>query len=351
MRPADGDRSVEGQTGEKKQVTLSAWDPARLLRRFDTAEVRYSRGFLRCRPEKWFPGFGMQWMPLAHSLGVELKLVEAKPVIGVPRGFHMGFVGSIDDEPVGLFLDEEAATALHEAVVPGAAATAREVVCEYLARRLLTSLAISWSGPESSLVRFEPDMNPHNMREVGAVKLTAALNGNQVVVWILVGKIVVEKMDGLWRRQLHSTSGQSAGPLDIHLEVAHLTVPPSILSDYLKPGVTFDLEVPVSDTITLVSEKQPWLPARLAAVDGHFAIETLPGPAAAPGLPAGTTRLSFEFGVVNFDPLLAAEMSQPGAVYDTGIALSERVQIVVNGEQAGEAVLRTYQNRFVVTVL
>ncbi len=338
------------EQGEKRQVTLTPWEPMRLLQTFDPLEVRYSRGFLKCRPEKWFPGFAMQWMPLAHSLGVDLKLLEAKPVIGSTPRFRCGFVGSVDDEPIGLFIDDNSAAAVVEAVSPGGKGPAREVILEYLARRLLTSLAISWSGPESSLVRFEPDLNPQDMREVGAVKLTAHLNGSPITVWILIGKIVVEKMDGLWRRQLHSTSAHGTQPVDVHFEVAHLTVPPSILADYLRSGVTFDLEVPVCDTLTLVSGGQSWLAARLGIVDGRFAVEILPDPPQTALLPPGTIRLSFDLGKARLDPGLVSEISQPGAIYDTGIPVSDSIEIVVNGEKAGEAVLRSYQKRFVISV-
>ena len=337
--------------GEKRQVMLNAWEPAQVLRTFEAAEVRYSRGFLRCRPEKWFPGFAMQWLPPAHSLGVELKLVEAKPVISTPRGAGIGFVGSIDDEPIGIFIDNEAANLFLRAVVPEGSKKAKEVVLEYLARRLLSSLAISWSGPESSLMRFEPDMNLSAMREVAAVKLTIGLNGEHLTVYILLGKIVVEKMDGLWRRQLHSTAAQNGNPLNLHLEAAHLTVPPSILSDYLKRGVAFDLEVGVSDMMTLVVNGQPWLPVRLGCLDGRFVVQTTGGPIQGTPLPPGTSRLSFDLGRFTFDPALVAEMNQVNALYETGIGVTDHVQIMVNGEQAGEAVLRVYQGRFVISVL
>ncbi len=51
---------------ENTASSLIAWDPFRYLRRMDNKEVELSRGFLRSRPEKWLPGFGAQWLPLAH---------------------------------------------------------------------------------------------------------------------------------------------------------------------------------------------------------------------------------------------------------------------------------------------
>jgi flagellar motor switch/type III secretory pathway protein FliN len=333
------------------EVALTLWSPERALRSVDPAVVRYSKGFLRCRPEKWFPGCAMQWLPLAHSLGIELKLVEAKTMIDAPRGLEVNFAGTIDSEPIGLAMELDGAEILLEAIVPGAKSAARKTVLEYMARRFLASLAISWSGPESTVVQFEPDLGADKIGEAGAVKLVAALNGNQVVFWILLGKGVVDKLDGLWRRQLQSTSKQNSGPMDAHLELAHLTVPPSMLSDYLKSGTTVDLEIPVGDAVVLVSNGQPWMPARLCRVDGAFAVETVAGPMPSFGLPSGTTRLSIELGRLHWDGSVAREMAQAGAIYDTGLKLQDRVQMVVNGEKVGDARLHSYQGRFVVSVL
>jgi len=189
------------------------------------------------------------------------------------------------------------------------------------------------------------------MREVGAVKLTNSINGNQFVTWILIGKLMVERLDGLWRRQIHSTSGQNAEALDVHLEVAHLAIPPSMLSDYVKSGTDIDLEIAASDSLTLIVSGQPWMPARMCNVEGKLGIEMLSGAAPGGSLSAGTTRLSIEFGSLSFDSALATEMSQVGALYDTGIELSDIVYMVVNKEKVGEAHLRTYQGRYAISVL
>ena len=115
---------------------LVVWDARRYLRSVGSLEVRLSRGFLRCRPEKWFPGLAGHWLPLIHSLGIELKIQEIKPVLTLPAGLSFGYCGSVDDEPFGVFGDHEGVRAILAAVGGAVVPQAGEVLAEYLARRL-----------------------------------------------------------------------------------------------------------------------------------------------------------------------------------------------------------------------
>ena len=331
-------------------VALVPWDPKRFVRKFEATEARFSRGFLRCRPEKWFPAFATQWLPLAHSLGVEIRLVEVKPVLVMPKGLESGFAGRVDDEPIGIFLDNDSTKVLLDAVCPGAGAHAREVVLEYLARRFLSSMALSWSGPESSVVQFDQEMNPFDITETGTVKLTAMINNNPSTVWIVLGRRLVERLDGLWRRQIHSSSKHAEREQTVHLEVGQLAVPPSMLVDYMKSGATIDLEVLLSDLVTLRLGNRPWLPARLCDINGKLGFEIVPGPVSSPALPEGTTRLSIEFPKLTIDSPMVSEISQVGAIWESGYMLANKVEMVINGERVANATLCTYEGRFAISV-
>jgi len=335
---------------QSETVALVPWDPNKYVAQVEPAAARLSRGFLRCRPEKWFPGFGASWLPLAHSLGIEIKMIEVKPVMAAPRGLESGFAASVDDEPVSLYIDGESSRVLTEMVCPGAVENAKRVIEEYFARRLLTTLEMSWSGPESSVVRFNTEINPDELRQLGAVKLTVSLNGANCVIWILLGKLLVERLDGLWRRQVQASARQDGEGVELHLEIAQLAVPPSMLSDYVKSGTVIDLEVMMSDAITLSSHGKAWLPARLCNIGSQLGFEVRPGPVAPATLPDGTTRLSIEFGRIGLNAAQLSEVAQVGAVWETGLPLGEQVQIVINGEVVGSATLCTYEGRFAISV-
>ncbi len=338
------------QSGQGQSVSLTPWDSQRYVRKVDPLEVRYSRGLLRCRPEKWFPGFMSQWLPLAHSLGVEVKVTEVKPVLAVPRNLKVGFAGSVDDEPIGVFTDEVSLETILEAFSPGISPQASMLVAEYAARRFLTSLALSWSGPEASVVRFESEKDPQKIAATGAVKFGCEINGGAVTVWLAMGKLLTERLDGLWRRQIRSATKVGEGGIEVRMEIAQLAVPPSMLVDYMKVGSVIDLEVPSSDIITLRHSGKGWLPARLCAVGGNLGFEVVSGPIAPQALPEGTTRVAIEFGVTQFESAMLLEMAQVGAMWDTGLPLSDKVILSINGEKVGDARLCLFEGRFAITV-
>lgn len=340
------------ETASDGTTAVQLWEPMRALKPMDPHEERLSRGFLRCRPEKWFPGFPSSWLPVTLALGCEARLTEIRPIAFPPRGCDTTFIGSIDGEEILLAIDDETARGLVEEFVPSAPSEAQKVVLSYLARRLFVSLASSWSGPEASNVRFHADGDPALMKIDGAVKVAFTINTTPCTVWIALGKKWVDTLDGLWRRQIQSSNrGVSATTSSLQIEVAQLGVPPQMLAEYLKPSTVIDLEVRASDSVTLRLGSKPWMPARLVNISGVFGCEIAPGALATPPVTEGTTRLSVSLGSVSITPSDMAELSQNGAVLKTNIPLQERVQLLINEDVVGEARLCVYEGRFAIEVL
>ncbi len=340
------------QDGSAEGLSILTWDPATLVRGVDPVEARLSRGFLRSRPEKWFPGFAAHWLPLAHSMGIELRIMEVKPALQVPSDADIRFAGTVDDEPVGLFVSDETRRTLLDVFSPGATKNASGVVMEYMARRFLGSLAQSWSGVEPSLVRFDSEFSAAQVVAAGTVKVSVMINSTVCTIWVVLGRRIVDRLDGLWRRQIRSsvkTPEQQANP-DLRVEVAQLAVPQSMVSEYMKPGAIVDLEIPVTDIIALRLGNKPWLPARLRHINGKFACEIVPGPVGSSAVPEGTTRLVIEFGSMKLDTAASPELSQIGAVIETPIEVSDNVHMVINGSVVGKATLCCYEGRFAINV-
>lgn len=331
-------------------TSLVEWEPHRLLRKIDPSEARLSRGFLRCRPEKWFPGFSAQWVPLTHSLGIEFRVTEVKPLSFASGSSDRGFCGTVDDEPLALMVDEFSWTLLLDSVAPSSSAVAGPIVLEYLARRLLGSLALSWSGSEASVFRFEPSLHPSSVKGSGAVRISFESNGRRGSLVLVLGSGLVERFDGLWRRQLRSSARQEEHDGALSIEIGQLAVPPSMLVDYLKSGTTIDLETPISDSATLRLGGRPWLPARLCSIEGNLGFEIVAGPVSAPPLPPGTTRLAIEIGSMQLSGGILPEIGQVASIWDSGRPLSNRVSMLINDERVGSAVLCAYEGRFALSV-
>lgn len=326
------------------------WDTTRHVRSVSPGEVSLSRGFLRSAPQKWFPGIGAQWLPLAHTLGVELKLGDVKTALLTPHGLAHGFGGTIDGEPIGIFLDESSAKVMAEACAPRASSNGSSIIVEYMARRLLSSLALSWSGPESSVIRFDSHLNPHEIECGGAVRLVLRVNDQLCTIWFGLGPKFVSRLDSLWRRQMQSTAKGDASPSELRVEVAQLGVPPSMLMDYVRSKTVIDLEIPVSDVVILRQDGRALSAGKMCESSGKLVIEMLQGPAITPIVPDGMTRLSIEMGAFTLPSSELAELGQAGAYISTGLPLSDKVQMVINNEKVAEATLCVYEGRFAITV-
>lgn len=338
------------QASSSESALVAPWDHGRLVRKIDPREARLSKGFLRSKPEKWLPGFGTHWLPLLHSLGIDAKVAEVRPLAAPPAGLEVGFSASVDSEPLAVIMDQASARAIKDAILAGAPGGAGELALEYAARRLVSSLALSWTGPESSLVQYDPESDPKQIRPYACVKIALTVNGLPASVYLGLGKILVEKLDGLWRRQVQSTQKGAAAGDEVRIECAQLTVPPAMLSEYLRSGAIIDLELPLSDSVVLRAGGRAWMSGKLCSVGDKLGVELAPAPPITPGIPEGMTRLAIEFGLVKLAGPALAELSQAGAVLETDIPLSDRVNLIISGERVGGASLCAYEGRFAIVV-
>ncbi len=335
-------------SGESQEVQL--WEPRRTLRRVSSADASLSRGFLRCRPEKWFPGFATHWMPVIHAIGCEARITEIKTSATKPPIGEFSLVGTVFGEHVVLTVDDEGAKVLSEELVPGANERARIIVLEYFFRRFLASLALSWSGPQAAEVTVEQEVAASTVSIAGAIKFGFSINTSTVSLWIGLGPKVVEMLDGLWRRQVQSMSKLGSAPIAVRVELAQLGVPPQMLSEYLSKGTVIDLEVKASDAVTVKLGSKAWMPARLVDVGGVLGCEMTPGALAIPPVAEGATQLSVEFGSLTLDGPRVAELGQGGAIFVTDIPTSGSVNLVINEEKVGVARLCIFEGRFAIEV-
>jgi flagellar motor switch/type III secretory pathway protein FliN len=329
--------------------SLLPWLPQEDIKEMSSREALLSKGFLRAQPEKWFPGLASRWLSLSHLCLSDFRLVGVQPTLEVPPSSLTSFFGTVDGEAITLSLDPDTVQIILDVLVPEARSPARKVTLEYVARRLFSSLAESWSGPVTSIFRFSPTP-PSSFDGFASIRLQFSLNGRPGSWWITLGSHTVTTLDGLWRRQVQSTS---KGPQEggrVHFEIAQLAVPPTLLEEYLQSGTVIDLETRLTDKITLRVGPRPWAMARLVTVENTWAFEILPGAPAVTHPPAGTTRLSIEFEPLSLRGSALAELSQSGAVLTTDRPVNDRVLLAIDNQVIKGAVLQSYEGRFAITV-
>lgn len=330
---------VEGSDNTKSEYTF---DFAGSLTEISPADAQLSRGFLRCRPEKWFPGFAAHWLPLWHSLGIDARVVEIKPQLRAARNIEKGFYGVVDNERVAICMDGETEQLLLSAIAPGAGQHGSNVILEYLARRFFSSAGLSWSAAENAKVQFLREIQTHDFSEAGAVKVTFSLNNNICTAWLLLGETLIQRLDGLWRRQLKSS--QKAEVVTTHsgmIELMSIAVPQAGVADIVKSGSFIPCSENKIDMVQLYIDQKPYLPARLCSVDDSLALQTIASTVKTPGEQDGHVQLRVVYKPFPVDSSLLAEIAQISAVFITPIDRNNPVELYIQERKVAEGRIAT----------
>jgi hypothetical protein len=342
-------------TSEQQEPVLESWQWRTALQPLDVKQATLAKGFLRSRPERWFPQISSEWLPLFHSLSAELRVTEVTPQRSIPEGLELGYGGSIDGEPFGMYFDREAIRMAIDVIVPGAYPESRDIVLEYIGRRIVATLKSTWVGSEKIDIVFDKRIDPFSVPLAGAVQITCSIHGHEAALWIGLGAATVERLDAMWKRQSQpvakTTTQLPSGPVSVFFEVAQLAVPPADLVQYTQPETKIDLEVPVSDTIFIRTTERLLASAKMCQADGRLALEIASLNPAQPMLPDGMTRISVILGKMSVDSTVVQEYMSQGALWDTGIKLSDNVSMLLNGEQMARGKLHVYEGRFALNVI
>jgi hypothetical protein len=331
---------------------IADWNPLVALPKSSKRDITSSRGFLRCQPAKWVPGFAVQWVALAHSLGIEVKVVGVTPTLQIKTANSRVYAGKISDAEIGVSAAEDSLLFITNAIVPGGAAAGHNILEEYLIRRLLASLIMSWSGAELTNFAFLGKKEISEMEIGGAIQVSLMINGFPASFSILLSPTLIEMMDGMWRRQLRSSFVERKPIQGIDVDIAHLAVSPTSLSEYTSPGTIVDLEIPSSDAVILKLSSGELITGRLRTESEEYVIEV--GAGAPPPLnqPEGTSRVAVRLGSFKLEPGAdISELLQPGSLIPTGIPVSNIAALVVGSERIGRVKICVYEQRFAMTVL
>lgn len=353
-------------TGDES--ALQSWDPYLHCRPVDSFEIKMSRGFLRSLPARWFPGLNSHWLPLFHSTGIEFKVSEVTPLLVPGIGVGPDYLNSleglgawlIDDEPLALYSDTASKNILAQAFVPNSSRYGRKTVIEYLCRRIAVSLQASWSGLDNSQLSYDSEFAFDKFRPQAWIRVKALINNERAVFTFGLGRLLAEKLDGLWRRQIRPAGAgadilagkqQRQGNYRVRFELARLSVAPQSLPAYLKAGSLIDLEIPQTTQVVMKIGEESWLSASLCCCQERFAFETISLIPPVLQVVEGATPLCIEFGSSSLDATICSELEQVGSLIETDLPVSDIVQLSIRGEKVGRARLVRFEGRFALSIL
>ena len=102
---------------EKENSEFFVWDPASALEQVEANKLRYSSGFLRSDPIAWFEGFQAHWLPLFHSLSMNVEIVSFEMAFDFPENLNRIVPIEIEGEHAIIGMDEDSQDIITSAVV------------------------------------------------------------------------------------------------------------------------------------------------------------------------------------------------------------------------------------------
>ncbi len=335
---------------------FSRWSPSDALPAFGADEVRFSRGFLRADFSRFFPSFAVHWKPLLLSLFTDFEEPRARSLLEFSENLERVIPIEIDGEVCVMGWDARTRAAILETVAAGTDGVAADLVLEYLERRLLSTLALSWCDPGEVKVSYLPASAADSVEVIGSVVVSFRLGGQLCECWIGLGLRLIDKFDLRWRQLVREEYQQnneerSDENVSLSVELAELAVHPAMLIDYLRAGTVVDLETPVSDRVLVRVNGEPWGEGQLGQFNGRFAVRMenfdMPGQRE---VPENTTRVQIQIGATSIDRDALKENAQVGAVLLTRTAVHPSVSLTISGESVANAIVGRIGENFALHI-
>lgn len=318
------------------------WDPFSHLRSIEPGLVQYSGGFLSSQPERWFPNLSSHWSLLAANLNLNLKTLSVRPLIEELPPVDLIYNVSCGNDAFSVGLNSTAGEYISMLLLPDSGPIAQDIVMEYIARRFVSSLAMTWSGPAFEELGFvgkqSGDTAPFLV--VGAVQLSLELNERQFDVWLQLSAGMVERLDGLWRRQTKSIGSGQLLLRQCDLELTSFEVPVTEINSYLSQGNIIPIERDFFQTATLVNTSEILAESDVYICDNKFALRIRTGKKQPIRVTSGNVRISVVLVSLNFESALAGQLARAGSIIPTAVEVSNLVSLKVDGQVVTEALLK-----------
>ena len=311
-------------------------------------EVNYFAGFLSSKPDQWFPAFNTHWNNFFKKFSINCEIQSTIPFIGNDAVSNYGWVSHYGNEKIAFVLDSKEAFAASALFQPSITSQYSKVFQEYLVRRFMKSLSLSWAASGEQDLKFDGEGKVFLEDYSAGVRVKAMLNSVPIEFDILVQVNFLNHLDGIWRRQTASLVGDSKiGELD--LEFTSLNIPVNDVSKYIQGGVEYKIKEVNDHNILLVNGADIVTSAQILNSDGRFAIKIL-GSENKKRREIDGVWLSIVIG--KFEPTTAdiPGLNTPGALIPTGIQASGNVIIKVANEEVAKGQIEKRDNSYYVKV-
>jgi flagellar motor switch/type III secretory pathway protein FliN len=349
--------NVSEHTGTQFAPTsAAAWLLDEDVAELDFNQVRLSRGFLRADIQTCFPGLHSYWLPLFLGFGLKTAYRGCSINLEFPKDLDRTSAVEIDGELALIGIEAKSIARFAESIIPGSTMGSPEALIEYLERRLVATLAKSWSGVKAINCSYAPDAAIADADIVGSIKLALTLNGSPVDVWFGVGPQLAETIDQQWREKIVNQSsadrnGDRNAVVRLSVVLAEVALPPTALIESMRAGARLELPTEISDDVVVKLGGATWAEGKLRTFNGRFAVELTGFSPAAVQHTESKTKVVVELADVELTKEALTEYHQPGAVLLTKAVANPRAALRISGEKVAEAEIEAVDGQFRLLIL
>ena len=342
---------------EGRELELQAWEPRESLAEVSAEVARYSRGFLLASSRDFFRGLSELWMPLFQSLSLDISVVSFETSFVVPDEISRSVRFSVLDEDAHILYVDGSENVVAESISPGVIGSAKAMVLEYIERRLLSTIAMAWSGSEAISCSYKGISSPAELSGSGVARLVLDCGGQPIELRFLFGPNNVDAIDSFvrrgaidrWRAEHHESLSDAVHQVSI--ELAELAVPPALLIDYMRAGTVVDLEVLVSTSVSIRVDEVLWAEGVLCRYGEDFAVEITSLSPAPRAESEGTTRVRVQVASTEMDETDLIEHWRVGAILVTDSTVQSNASLIISGENVATALVAAVDGNFVLHIL
>ena len=335
---------------------LPIWEPESRLVQMTQEDIRFSRGFLPCDASKLVNGLSEYWLPLFLTLDANVQITGLSTHLSSPPELEFEAELAFDDEPATLGFSADTCQLLAGTIFSEHTEHGLDVLCEYVARRFVSTVSKSLTYQSELSFKFVSPDSQLEERPVGTMKISLQINGQSADVFLGLGTRAVEYVDSAWRRYITrrtaSRGFQYSDQLHtVSIELAELSVEPSVLIDYVRSGTVIELDTPIDSPVLVRLNEVPWFRGTLALFRGCYVVKVAELDCKQTEAEDGKTRVRVELARFQIDQEGVIEGQQIGAMLASRVTAGASANLLIGGEQVAITSIHENSGRFSLTVL
>lgn len=327
---------------------IAPWQPEIVLPSFALSDIRFSRGFLTADYLRLCRKISTLWVPVLSAAEVELTDIRVVADFNLPNELDRTFLFRVDGELSVIGVSSRTEDILARLFLETGELKASKLLCDYLSRRLVSSLArfcsddAAVAAPMSFGYQGEAELRDVEIE--GHLSLSLSTRLGEIGIHLGFGPEFLQRLDRTLRTRTLAEWGLKPEARKQQFAVDLGSFPD--LPEELEPGAWFDTEIDVLSPVRLLSPTGEIFFGRLGQFNGRFSVRALKG--APQKLDRNGVRLELARGELAEEELIF--MRKDGAIFPTRNVVSSAALLVRGDELLANVTLAELEGRFVIRI-